>query len=554
MTASKTDFCPAGFFALRTPLLPFAELNAWSEGLETASVLADDGDGEAVEGALAADRQRLRAGLVALVARPEIREGPVRCLALPNRRPRGLAPRSGRQEGTARRGRPGTLLRAHGGAGDPLRPVTVGERSRLRLAPRDDYRRHTRLDMGYLTRLTEALERDPEMRRRLRYRPNTSLYRAAGKLRYAEARFRGDFRSFNLVGVEASDYLAATLDRAREGATVAELSKVLVSGDPEGEIMVEDAEGFLDELIDSQRLVSDLAPAVTGPEPIHGLITTLEKHDGRSALHGELSATRSALGDLDGGGQGADPERHRSVARHLEALPAEVELPRLFQVDMIKPVANATLGPELIRELERGIHLMRQIGGQPRENVLAEFRRRLEERYGESRPVPLVEALDEEVGIGFGPGGRAPTPGVGSGAAPLLDGLDIPPPPSDQEVRWGKPQDALLRKLARSLADGEREIELDEADLEALANHRPLDLLLRQRHGGRRRSGGDRSRAFPDPSQGGLRPLRRPPPGALLPRRRDPARTHRRAPAPGGGERERRDLRRGRAPARGEAG
>src|SRR5438105_540838 len=47
---------PSGFFALRTPLLPFDELLAWSDGLEAPS--AGD-DSSRLEAACAADRARL---------------------------------------------------------------------------------------------------------------------------------------------------------------------------------------------------------------------------------------------------------------------------------------------------------------------------------------------------------------------------------------------------------------------------------------------------------------------------------------------------------------
>jgi hypothetical protein len=59
------------FFAFRTPLLPHAELAAWSSDLASARVCED---AEALTAAFAADRQLLRARLRALLKRPEILE------------------------------------------------------------------------------------------------------------------------------------------------------------------------------------------------------------------------------------------------------------------------------------------------------------------------------------------------------------------------------------------------------------------------------------------------------------------------------------------------
>src|SRR3712207_9343242 len=67
-------FLPAGFFAFRTPLLPFDELFAWSEGLESPGAVNDPAH---LETALAADRSRLRTGLQAILTRPEVRDAKI---------------------------------------------------------------------------------------------------------------------------------------------------------------------------------------------------------------------------------------------------------------------------------------------------------------------------------------------------------------------------------------------------------------------------------------------------------------------------------------------
>ena len=83
---------------------------------------------------------------------------------------------------------------------------------------------------------------------------------------------------------------------------------------------------------------------------------------------------------------------------------------------------------------------------------------------------PLVEALDEETGIGFE---RSNSPLAE--ASPLLAGL--PFRAGDNEAMPWTGRDALLLgKLAQALAEGIGEIALETSDLEALASqqHRPL--------------------------------------------------------------------------------
>ena len=66
-----TAVVPAGFFVLRTPLLPFDTLTRLSEGLEAATALDNPA---CLREAWSRDRARLRERLQALVGTPVIRE------------------------------------------------------------------------------------------------------------------------------------------------------------------------------------------------------------------------------------------------------------------------------------------------------------------------------------------------------------------------------------------------------------------------------------------------------------------------------------------------
>jgi thiopeptide-type bacteriocin biosynthesis protein len=455
------DLAPSGFFALRTPLLPFDDLLAWGAGLE-APATGDDPDRQ--EAALAADRGRLRARLRDVVARPEVREALFvaspdlerrldTCLREPDseagqKMERALVRYFVRMAGRAT---PFGLF-----AGCSV--GTLGPTTRLSLVGRDGYRRHTRLDMDYVVALTEALAREPQLRATLAFWPNTSLYRTNGRVRYAEVRRNGKGWTHHRVALEASDYLEATLERARPGARPEALSSMLAQTDPEA--APEEAAAYVGELIDSQVLVSELAPAVTGPEPIHGLAARLKERlpdAGRC-----LEQTRADLEALDDAGVGVAPGRYRDIARKLADLPAPVELPQLFQVDLVKPAVEATLGRAVVDEIARGARLLWRLARRPAKDLLTRFREAFQSRY-EGREVPLVEALDEERGVGFDT-----LDAKVLDDSTLLDGLTFPAP-AEETVAWGRRETVLLGKLGEALGRGADEIVLTAQDLEELA-------------------------------------------------------------------------------------
>jgi thiopeptide-type bacteriocin biosynthesis protein len=319
--------------------------------------------------------------------------------------------------------------------------------------------------MDYLWTLAEAVERDPKLGKLFVYEPNSSLYETAGRLRLAEARLTATGRSYHLVAVDKSPYLTAVLERARGGATLEAVAGVLV----DDEITQAEAEEFVAELVDNQLLVSDARPVVTGDEPVHGLVATLRAHEETARIAERVDEARAALEAIDAAGLGASPDRYRAVASVLADLPAQPDLTRLVQVDLVKPAQEATLGSRVVSEITRGVRILHQLAPPQAADRLARFREAFSERY-QTREMPLVEALDEEIGIGFERSGSPLAE-----ASPLLAGL-LFRAGDPEAMPWTGRDALLLGKLAHALAEGAGEIVLGASDLEALAwpQRRPL--------------------------------------------------------------------------------
>ncbi|HLU68464.1 MAG TPA: lantibiotic dehydratase, partial [Kofleriaceae bacterium] len=330
---------PSGFFALRTPALPVDEYVAWGEGL-TGDLDAD----------VALQRARLRA----LVERPEVREALfVASPSVWDSLPHWLEDPDGERGQKVER----SLVKYVARMATRSTPFglfaaasvgRIGERTRLDLTGATA-RRHTRLDGNYLDALCRGLLADPAIRAGVTLRPNSSMYLAAGRWRLAESRLSGKERSYHLVAIEPDEYLAAVLERAAGGATIAELAAHLVERDPD--IEPGEAEGYIEELITHQVLLPDLAPPVTGCEPLADIVAQLEAIPAGRPAAELLARTSGALAELDASGVGGDPARYRAVADQLASLPAEIELPRLFQVDLVRSTPEVTLSAALVDEI-----------------------------------------------------------------------------------------------------------------------------------------------------------------------------------------------------------
>jgi hypothetical protein len=289
----------------------------------------------------------------------------------------------------------------------------VAAQTRLWLGGLAQIRRSSRPSSRWLFRFSAQLLRRDLLRERVLLSPNSSLLVLPDRLKLATRRDRSaDVPSFALVSIERSSYLDRALDRAQGGATTSELVTTICDECPD--VSAEEAAAFVSELVDEQILAHDLVPGVTGPEPAEALrARLLDAGPEGAALHDTLSSICDELQRQDGHAPGARPEGYRAIQarlrdlgepdgadderapaddRHEEGLAAHGAL----KVDMFRPAAEITLPATVLAEIKHAAAVLHQLV--PRSDPMRPLRERFVERYG-SREVPLLEALDDELGM-----------------------------------------------------------------------------------------------------------------------------------------------------------
>ncbi len=333
--------------------------------------------------------------------------------------------------------------------------AAVGLDTALRLGPATEYVRHTRLDTGYLTEFIERIAADPAVRAELLFQPNSSLYRAGRRLHYFEARQGPKGRGYFLVAVDEDETLREMLDQARDGVRLGLLVDALVSD----EISTEDAEAYVDELVEAQLLVPQLGPTVTGSHALNDVIDQLKAVPATADVSRELKSIVHALARLDTAGVGVATDQSLAIQARLKELQPKADPGRLLQVDLTKPSRKLQLDEAVIDDIQRSFGVLHDLFAAQVTDRLDSFRRQFQSRYGDAE-LPLVEVLDEEVGIGF----RAAQGPVGE-AAPLLAGLHLAAPTADPSVSRNAVDRFLMRKLCEALNSGAVEIEVTDAEV-----------------------------------------------------------------------------------------
>ena len=426
-------------------------LTEWGDGVE-----APGSAPEQLAVALARDRELLRGRLSEIASRPEF-QGAL-SVASPDlldalgERPGDPGVQAAVVRYVARMAARPTPFGLFAGCG----VGEIGERTQIALADPKAWSRHTRLDADYLDALIR--ERAGVLRERLTLKPNDSLHLMGGRWRWVESRLDGFERSHHLVEVADSEHLRVALAVARGGATLAAVADAIAAGGADAGW----AASFAGQLLAAQVLVPGLTVQITGRLPLDALIDDLEAlgDEGTVAV---LRSVRDELASVDAEGPAAGPARHEQIAVRLRELNAPVERARLLQVDVSVPPAAATLARSTVEDVIRGVELLQRIAPKAPHSDIDAFREAFRERY-EGREVPLLEALDDELGIGFGAQRRDPAPLLKDVALPARD---------EREVAWGPRERRLLELLHRAWAGRAREVTLTKEDLIALERDDP---------------------------------------------------------------------------------
>jgi hypothetical protein len=223
-------------------------------------------------------------------------------------------------------------------------------------------KRHTRFDMHYLCALSQQLATLPGIKEHVRYFPNNSVYTVGDERRYIEYKYLESARMHQISSVSDTEYLTLVLNASEKGITMDEAAGLLVSDD----ISQDEAEAFIDELLQAQLLTSELEPAITGEEFIYQVISVLERiwrmeqNEGVRDIIDTLAAANRQLAQLDQHtGNAAVP--YRAIQKLLDKLEIPYDESKLFQTDVILETSQAVVSNTIQQQLLSALSLLNRM-------------------------------------------------------------------------------------------------------------------------------------------------------------------------------------------------
>ena len=321
--------------------------------------------------------------------------------------------------------------------------------------------KHCRLDMNYVAELSKQAATDLQVKNKLQFCVNTSLYRTSDTYRYYKYRIKNKRRYYYLISLKSSVYLQQVIDAAWQGTTYEYLVNLLIATG----IASEEATHFVDQLVASQILVSELEPTVTGPEFYDCFVERVQTIAPDYPRIEPLRQISTLLGSSSIGM--TSYQAVQDIVR--EALPATTSK-NLIQTDLRLEMSDNTLSTAAMSILSQDLNELAVLSTMTMPVVLQRFIVDFHQRYGEQE-IPLLEALDTESGIGYG---------IAHGAkvnyTPLIDDLRMPAQAKEVDVPWTAYRQLLFSKFLQSQQQGQQAVSVTQSELAALVNDKPLTL------------------------------------------------------------------------------
>jgi len=272
----------------------------------------------------------------------------------------------------------------------------ISDKNEIILPNEKEFKRYTRLDMNYLCALIQNISQKKEIRSKIKYYPNTTLYSVSNQLRYVEYTYQNTYRKHNIISVDNSPYLQTVLKFAEKGENIDFLANKLVNDD----ITFEEAEEFILELIDNQLLVSELEPAVTGNDVLDTFIKKLCDINKNFYILKPLFEIQKLLIKINGLQIGKTISLYDEIITNIKAIGIDYDPKFLFQTDVVKPPIYANVSKSIIQEILEAVVFLNKITPNYENSNLDNFKTAFYNRY-EDREMPLSIVLDNEIGIGY---------------------------------------------------------------------------------------------------------------------------------------------------------
>ncbi len=326
----------------------------------------------------------------------------------------------------------------------------------------EDNRKHSRymrIDTDYVSSITNKILQIGHIKSNSAYYPNNTLYKVFDNYRYVESDNIYGPRQYFLSSFSGSAYIDQILSFSISGKTINELTKYIsqIAAVDHAEASV-----FVNELIDSQILTSELEPSVTGIEPFEQLVNKLKCNE--FVDDDFLNNLLTIQNDILNSKRNVDLYKRIVEGLSKNIVSVGIDSGVALQVDMFLTTKSQSIQKDILESILCQISELERLSLKIENSDLEQFVKRFQLKY-ESAEIPLVFALDNDMGVGYS---EATDNSIGDNS--IIDDLATNNKEKqgmiEIENRFNYIQHFVLEKYNRCICSNETVIDIKEEELQ----------------------------------------------------------------------------------------
>ncbi len=263
-----------------------------------------------------------------------------------------------------------------------LKKIEIGDIS--------SHQRTTKFDMKFLCQLYGNIMSKYDARYKMTYTTNNSIYQVGNKYRYVEYKYSDGEKSHFITSVEYSEYLEKIFNACKNGLKFENLIIEIYEFD--NSLNKQEIIDFVNELIDSQLIVSEIYPSVIGEDYFEIL----------SPYISNSKTLKAILNKIDNSLDGKETlNLYKEMYSEIDKMGISYNRKYLFKTDLLTTVNSNYLNSSNINNIKDVIRLvLTSVDINEKNDRLENFKKRFYDRF-EEREVPISIALDTELGITY---------------------------------------------------------------------------------------------------------------------------------------------------------
>lgn len=319
----------------------------------------------------------------------------------------------------------------------------------------DKFRKVVDFDLGFLSEIAEKIIKTPKFQRAVKFRANDTIYKVGDKYIYTESSTVNGNTENTLSSITESSYVSRVLSVSKSLIGFDDLVEVVRSENPS--LNIPRIEQFIEDLIDSQVLISELNPQVTGIGLEKKLIEVISVFKDESRRSSVLEEVRH---NLNRGNLSTEELIQFDTALKDNFLTQKSK--ETLQETLFFKTHKNTIKADVIHEISSYSKILWETLTPLNTNDLDNFKRRFENRF-EGEELPLLEVLDTEIGIGYGLAVSGTTEYM-----PLLKNISVKSDDNEESIIASVYSSVVHRVLKTFYKTGNNIIEITEEEITEL--------------------------------------------------------------------------------------